>query len=212
MTSDAVTSSDTSSDTSSSLHSSSTAGVASLHDDDCSENRTAAHPPGWRRGRPVTRRRRCRRSAPPIRVPDFSLSLERPWRRNSGSRPSRASSTSIAPRRSKQRSRRRSELSGDPRDGKPCRLVVDLRSVTFVDSTMLGLLLAASRREQARGAELRILVGPETPMTAFVVTGVDRLLAISRGRQRPQTHDGLPRHARSMRPTGASAQSPRISG
>lgn len=70
------------------------------------------------------------------------------------------------------------EADGD-RDEEPCRLVVDLRSVTFVDSTMLGLLLTASRREQARGAELRVLVGPETPMTAFVVTGVDRLLAIS---------------------------------
>lgn len=69
---------------------------------------------------------------------------------------------------------------GDNSDQGPSRLVVDLRSVTFVDSTTLGLLLAASRRGRARGAGLRILVGPETPMTAFVVTGVDRLLAISR--------------------------------
>ena len=60
------------------------------------------------------------------------------------------------------------------------RLTVDLRSVTFIDSTMLGLLLAASRRHRARGAELKVLVGPQTPMTAFEVTGVDRLLAISR--------------------------------
>jgi anti-sigma B factor antagonist len=60
------------------------------------------------------------------------------------------------------------------------RFTVDLRSVTFIDSTMLGLLLAASRRHKARGAELNVLVGPQTPMTAFEVTGVDRLLAISR--------------------------------
>jgi anti-sigma B factor antagonist len=60
------------------------------------------------------------------------------------------------------------------------RLTVDLRSVTLIDSTMLGLLLAASRRHKARGAELNVLVGPQTPMTAFEVTGVDRLLAISR--------------------------------
>ena len=60
------------------------------------------------------------------------------------------------------------------------RLTVDLRSVTFIDSTMLGLLLAASRRHKARGAELNVLVGPQTPMTAFEVTGIDRLLAISR--------------------------------
>jgi anti-anti-sigma regulatory factor len=60
------------------------------------------------------------------------------------------------------------------------RLAVDLRSVTFIDSTMLALLLAASRRQHARGRELLVLVGPQTPMSAFEVTGVDRLLAIRR--------------------------------
>ena len=58
------------------------------------------------------------------------------------------------------------------------RLTVDLRSVTFLDSTTLALLLAASRRQHARGRELLVLVGPQTPMTAFEVTGADRLLAI----------------------------------
>lgn len=57
-------------------------------------------------------------------------------------------------------------------------LVVDLCSVTFIDSTTLALLLAASRRQQARGGELLLLVGPRTPMTAFRATGFDRLLAI----------------------------------
>ena len=60
------------------------------------------------------------------------------------------------------------------------RLAVDLRSVTFIDSTMLALLLAASRRQHARGGELLVLVGPQTPMSAFEVTGIDRLLAIRR--------------------------------
>jgi anti-anti-sigma regulatory factor len=59
-------------------------------------------------------------------------------------------------------------------------LTVDLRSVTFIDSTTLGLLLAASRRQHAQGGELLILVGPHTPMTAFEVTALDRLLAIRR--------------------------------
>jgi anti-anti-sigma factor len=59
-------------------------------------------------------------------------------------------------------------------------LAVDLRSVTFIDSTTLALLLAASRRQQAQGGELLILVGPQTPTTAFEVTGFDRLLAIRR--------------------------------
>jgi anti-anti-sigma regulatory factor len=60
------------------------------------------------------------------------------------------------------------------------RLAVDLRSVTFIDSTMLALLLAASRRQHARGRELLVLVGPQTPMSAFEVTGFDRFLAIRR--------------------------------
>ena len=60
------------------------------------------------------------------------------------------------------------------------RLAVDLRSVTFIDSTTLALLLAASRRQHVRGGELLVLVGPQTPMTVFEVTGFDRLLAIRR--------------------------------
>lgn len=59
-------------------------------------------------------------------------------------------------------------------------LVVDLCSVTFLDSSTLALLLAASRRESTRGGELLILVGPRTPMTAFTATGLDRLLSIRR--------------------------------
>jgi anti-anti-sigma regulatory factor len=59
-------------------------------------------------------------------------------------------------------------------------LVVDLRSVTFLDSSTLAVLLAASERQRARRGELLVLVGPETPTTAFEVTGFDRLLAIIR--------------------------------
>jgi anti-anti-sigma regulatory factor len=60
------------------------------------------------------------------------------------------------------------------------RVIVDLRSVTFLDSTTLAVLLAASQRQRARGSELLVLVGPQTPTTAFEVTGFDRLLAIRR--------------------------------
>ena len=59
-------------------------------------------------------------------------------------------------------------------------LTVDLRSVTFIDVTTLVLLLGASRRQQAHGGQLLVLVGPQTPMTAFEATGFDRLLAIRR--------------------------------
>jgi anti-anti-sigma regulatory factor len=70
--------------------------------------------------------------------------------------------------------------------GEVRHLSVDLRSVTFIDSTTLALLLAASRHQQARGGELLVLVGPQTPMTAFEVTGFDRLLAIRRTDDHPR--------------------------
>jgi anti-anti-sigma factor len=109
-------------------------------------------------------------------VPDFSLALERP---EDGTVVLVLSGELDLYRAPEIEAALAEAIGADGnRDGGRCRLVVDLRSVTFVDSTMLGLLLAASRRERARGAELRILVGPETPMTAFMVTGVDRLLAI----------------------------------
>ena len=59
-------------------------------------------------------------------------------------------------------------------------LTVDLRMVTFIDVTTLVLLLGASRRQQAHGGQLLVLVGPQTPMSAFEATGLDRLLAIRR--------------------------------
>jgi anti-anti-sigma regulatory factor len=72
-------------------------------------------------------------------------------------------------------------------DGKVRHLTVDLRLVTFIDSTTLALLLAASRRQRAQGGQLLVLVGPRTPMTAFEVTGFDRLLAIRRLDDDPAT-------------------------
>jgi anti-anti-sigma factor len=59
-------------------------------------------------------------------------------------------------------------------------LTVDLRMVTFIDVTTLVLLLRASRRQHAHGRQLLVLVGPQTPMTAFKATGFDRHLAIRR--------------------------------
>ena len=64
------------------------------------------------------------------------------------------------------------------------RVVVDLRAVTFLDSSTLALLLAAHGRQQARDGELLILVGPHTPRTTFEVTGFDRLLTIRHVRDR----------------------------
>jgi anti-anti-sigma factor len=63
-------------------------------------------------------------------------------------------------------------------DGEVRHLAVDLRLVTFIDSTTLDLLVAARRRQHAQGGQLHVLVGPQTPMTAFEATGFDRLFAI----------------------------------
>jgi anti-anti-sigma regulatory factor len=69
---------------------------------------------------------------------------------------------------------------GENRGRQLRRVTVDLRSVTFIDSTTLVMFLAASRCLQARGAELLVLVGPQTPMTAFKATGFERLVATRR--------------------------------
>jgi anti-anti-sigma factor len=58
------------------------------------------------------------------------------------------------------------------------RLAVNVCSVTFLDSTTLIVLLAASWRLRTRGGELLVLVGPQTPTTASEMTCFDRLLAI----------------------------------
>ena len=77
--------------------------------------------------------------------------------------------------------------SDQDRDLTVSHLAVDIRLVTFIDSTMLALLLAASRRQHGRGGQLLVLVGPQTPMTAFEVTGFDRLLTIRRSDDDPTT-------------------------
>jgi anti-anti-sigma factor len=64
-------------------------------------------------------------------------------------------------------------------------VVVDLRAVTFLDSSTLALLLAASGRQRARGGELLVLVGRNTPATAFEATGFDRHLTIKQVRDNP---------------------------
>ena len=70
-------------------------------------------------------------------------------------------------------------------------LTVDLRMVTFIDATTLVLLLGASRRQQAHGGQLLVLVGPQTPMTAFEATGFDRLLAIRRLDDETNSHRSM---------------------
>lgn len=54
-------------------------------------------------------------------------------------------------------------------------VTVDLRQATFVDSTVVGVLLAASRRARQHGLAMRLLIGDETGWPVrrlFDVTGL----------------------------------------
>jgi anti-sigma B factor antagonist len=53
-------------------------------------------------------------------------------------------------------------------------VVVDLRRVTFVDATGLGVLVLLQKRLKARGHELGIVRGRSETMRPFRVTGLNR--------------------------------------
>jgi anti-sigma B factor antagonist len=58
----------------------------------------------------------------------------------------------------------------------PRLLVLDLRGLTFLDSTGIRTILAADARAQEDGAELKIVRGPEEVDKVFRLTGIgDRL-------------------------------------
>jgi anti-sigma B factor antagonist len=51
-------------------------------------------------------------------------------------------------------------------------VVVDLLGVTFVDSTILGILVAASRSCQSLGGELRLVINEGRIRRVFEITGL----------------------------------------
>jgi anti-sigma B factor antagonist len=58
----------------------------------------------------------------------------------------------------------------------PGTLVVDMTRTQFCDSSGLHTLLAAHKRAQAEGGELRLVI-PATPvLRIFAITGVDRII------------------------------------
>jgi anti-sigma B factor antagonist len=69
------------------------------------------------------------------------------------------------------------ELAGIQAD--PVRtLVLDLRGVTFIDSTGLRTLIAADERARSSGGRLLVVRGAEAVDRAFAVTQLDRRLEI----------------------------------
>jgi anti-sigma B factor antagonist len=58
------------------------------------------------------------------------------------------------------------------------RVAIDLRAVTFMDSTALGVIVAAMKRARERGGELA-LVGPTgSPRKVLSITALDQIVPI----------------------------------
>jgi anti-sigma B factor antagonist len=58
------------------------------------------------------------------------------------------------------------------------RLVVDLVEVSFLDSTVLGVLVGAVRRAREAGGELQVVLPSGPARRIFEVTGVDAALDV----------------------------------
>jgi anti-sigma B factor antagonist len=54
------------------------------------------------------------------------------------------------------------------------RIVVDLREVTFLDSTALAVLLAAARRRAGKRLGVDLVLGPGDVRRVFQITGLDQ--------------------------------------
>ncbi|MFG2090937.1 MULTISPECIES: STAS domain-containing protein [unclassified Spirillospora] len=61
--------------------------------------------------------------------------------------------------------------SGEP-------LVVDMREVTFCDSTGLNALVAANRRAGERGTSVALVALPPRVQRVFRITGIDKFIPI----------------------------------
>lgn len=60
----------------------------------------------------------------------------------------------------------------------PAVMVIDLSELTFIDSTILGVLVAAHRRAQALGSALRLVAPPPFVQRLLKLTALDTLLDI----------------------------------
>jgi anti-sigma B factor antagonist len=63
-------------------------------------------------------------------------------------------------------------------DGGRPLLVVDLLSVTFIDSTGLGVLIGASKRVDESGGAMRLVVSEPRILKLFEITGLMDLFSI----------------------------------
>jgi anti-sigma B factor antagonist len=66
----------------------------------------------------------------------------------------------------------------DVEDGTCGLVVLDLREVTFLDSTGLQTITSADHRARDAGHELRVVRGPEHIQKLLYVTGMDKILPL----------------------------------
>jgi anti-sigma B factor antagonist len=63
------------------------------------------------------------------------------------------------------------------------RLVVDLTAVSFLDSTVLGVLVRAIRDVDGRGGKVRVVLPGGTARRIFEITTLDRVLPVADSRK-----------------------------
>jgi anti-sigma B factor antagonist len=67
--------------------------------------------------------------------------------------------------------------------GRAEQLVVDLTAVSFLDSTVLGILVRAIRDVGGRGGEVRVVLPGGTARRIFEITTLDRVLPVADSRK-----------------------------
>ncbi|MGH3111545.1 MAG: STAS domain-containing protein [Gaiellaceae bacterium] len=84
---------------------------------------------------------------------------------------------------------------GEVIDDGPSAVVLDLSAATFVDSTALGVLLGAMKRQQSRSGRFRIVAPVSEIRRIFEMTLLDRVfeLDLSRREALAAARDGQPR-------------------
>jgi anti-sigma B factor antagonist len=68
-------------------------------------------------------------------------------------------------------------------DGGKKRIVVDLSSATFIDSTTLGVLVGGVKRLRPAGGALALVCTDQNITKIFEITGLDRVFSIHADRQ-----------------------------
>ena len=64
-------------------------------------------------------------------------------------------------------------------DGGAARLAVDLTEVTFMDSSSLGLLVAALKHARERGGDLALVGINGSPARVLALTGLDQVFRVA---------------------------------